>query len=290
MNGQNQYRTIWISDFHLGTRNTKALYLLDFLKHNESEYLYLVGDIFDGWALSRSWYWPQVHNDVVQKILRKARKGTRITYIPGNHDEFARNFVDFNFGGIATRMSCIHTTLDGQQMLVLHGDKFDGVVQYARWLSILGAKAYQLALNMNRWYNQLRRWGGLPYWSLSAYLKQKTKRAIQHIANFEAAVAREAIRSDVDGVVCGHIHQAEIRMIDDVLYCNSGDWVESCTALVEHVDGRLEVIEWTVDDSQHLEEGASSVFENMQIQREVMEADPIMLMGLKRKRRFFNLT
>ena len=250
MNGHNRYRTIWVSDFHLGTRNTKAHFLLDFLRHNDSEFLYLVGDIFDGWALARSWYWPQVHNDVIQKILRKARKGTNVTYIPGNHDEFARNFVDFHFGGIATRNSCIHNTADGRQLLVLHGDEFDGVVQYARWLSLLGAKAYQLALNMNRWYNQLRKWWGLPYWSLSAYLKQKTKRAVQHVACFEKAVAREARKYEVDGVVCGHIHQAEIREIDGVVYCNDGDWVESCTALVEHIDGRLEIIHWTPEGHQ----------------------------------------
>ncbi len=244
MNSINRYRTIWISDFHLGTRNTRAEYLLDFLKENESEYLYLVGDIFDGWALGKSWYWPQVHNDVIQKLLRKARKGTRVTYIPGNHDRFARGFVDLQFGGITTKTRCVHTTVDGRQLLVLHGDEFDGIIHYAQWLSILGAKAYQLTLAMNRWYNAVRGWMGLPYWSLSAYLKQKTKRAVQHIANFEQAVAIEAEKYEVDGVVCGHIHQAEVRDIDGVLYCNSGDWVESCTALVEHVNGVIEIIHW----------------------------------------------
>ena len=240
----NRYRTIWISDFHLGTRNTKADFLLDFLKDNDSDYLYLVGDIIDGWALGKSWYWPQIHNDVIQKILRKARKGTRVTYIPGNHDQFARGFANLQFGGINTRMNSIHTTVDGRQFLVLHGDEFDGVIKYAKWLSVLGAKAYQLALTMNRWYNVLRDKMGLPYWSLSAYLKQKAKKAVQHVANFEQAVASEAKKFEVDGVVCGHIHQAEIRQIDGVLYCNSGDWVESCTALVEHVDGTMEIVRW----------------------------------------------
>ncbi|MEM8484735.1 MAG: UDP-2,3-diacylglucosamine diphosphatase [Bacteroidota bacterium] len=245
MNGPNKHRAIWISDFHLGTRNTKADFLLDFLKANDSEYLYLVGDVIDGWALGKSWYWPQQHNDVIQKILRKARKGTRVTYIPGNHDNFARGFIDLQFGGIHTKLRSIHTTLDGRQLLVLHGDEFDGVIKYAQWLSVLGAKAYQLTLSMNRWYNVVRGWFDLPYWSLSAYLKQKAKRAVQHVANFEEAVATEALKYEVEGVVCGHIHHAEIRNIDGVLYCNAGDWVESCTALVEHVDGKLEIINWS---------------------------------------------
>lgn len=250
INGSNRYRSIWISDFHLGTRNTRSAFLLDFLRKNESDYLYLVGDIIDGWALSKTWYWPQEHNDIIQKLLRKVRKGTRVIYIPGNHDEFARDFVDLQIGGIATRSQCIHTTIDGRQLLVLHGDEFDGVIQYAKWLSLLGARAYQLALNMNRWYNQLRRFWGLPYWSLSAYLKNKTKRAVQHIANFENVVMLEAKKCEVDGVVCGHIHHAEIRNVDGVQYCNAGDWVESCTALVEHVDGRLEIIKW-IDADAH---------------------------------------
>lgn len=244
MNVKNRYRTIWISDFHLGTKNTKANYLLDFLKKNDSEYLYLVGDIIDGWALGKSWYWPQVHNDVVQKILRKVRKGTKVTYIPGNHDRFARGFLDMQFGGINTKLRTMHTTVDGRQLLVMHGDEFDGVVQYAQWLSILGAKAYQLALTMNRWYNTIRGCAGLSYWSLSAYLKQKAKRAVQHIADFETALAREAREYDVEGVVCGHIHQAEVRDIDGILYCNTGDWVESCTALVEHINGKIEIVYW----------------------------------------------
>ncbi len=242
--GPNRYRSIWISDVHLGTRHVKDADLLDFLRNNESEYLYLVGDIFDGWALGKTWHWPQSHNDIVQKILRKVRKGTRVTYIPGNHDEFARAFVDQHFGGIATRMNAIHTLADGRQFIVLHGDEFDGVVQYAKWLSVLGARAYQLTLTANYWYNRIRRWFNLPYWSLSAYLKHKTKRAVQHIANFETTVAQEARQYEADGVICGHIHHAEIREIDGVTYCNTGDWVESCTALVEHIDGTLEIVRW----------------------------------------------
>jgi UDP-2,3-diacylglucosamine pyrophosphatase LpxH len=245
MDLQNHYRTIWISDFHLGTRECKADLLLDFLRHNDSDYLYLVGDVFDGWALRRSWYWPQGHNDVIQKLLRKARKGARVFYIPGNHDEFAREFLHLQLGEITIQPQTIHTTADGRQLLVLHGDEFDGVIRHARWLSIIGAHAYSGLIKVNRWFNTCRRWMGLPYWSLSAYLKQKTKKAVQYVASFEEVVVREARQWDVDGVVCGHIHQAELRMMQGWLYANSGDWVESCTALVEHLDGRLEVIRWT---------------------------------------------
>jgi UDP-2,3-diacylglucosamine pyrophosphatase LpxH len=244
VNGANFYRTIWLSDFHLGTRDCKTEYLLDFLRHNDSEYLYLVGDVFDGWALRRSWYWDQLHNDIVQKLLRKGRKGTKITYIPGNHDEFARAFYQLQFGGITVQPNAVHTTASGRQFLVLHGDEFDGIVLTARWLSLLGSWAYQVCLKLNRWFNHIRRRYNLPYWSLSAYLKSRAKKAVQFVADFETAVVAEARRWDVEGVVCGHIHHAEIRTLDGVLYLNSGDWVESCTALVEHLDGRMEIVRW----------------------------------------------
>jgi UDP-2,3-diacylglucosamine pyrophosphatase LpxH len=244
-----RYRTIWISDFHLGTRDCRADLLLDFLRHNDAERWYLVGDVFDGWALRKSWYWEQTHNDVVQKLLRKARKGARVTYIPGNHDEFAREFVGNRFGEIAVQRSAVHTTADGKQLLVLHGDEFDGIIRHARWLSKLGSSAYRFALATNRHYNTLRKRMGRPYWSLSAWLKGKTKRAVQFVADFSTAVAAEAAKHDVDGVVCGHIHCADDRMLGDVRYLNCGDWVESCTALVEHHDGRLELIWWTVPAS-----------------------------------------
>lgn len=239
-----RYRAIWISDVHLGTRGCKAEFLLDFLKSTESDVLYLVGDIVDGWRLRRSWYWPQAHNDVVQKILRKARKGTRVIFIPGNHDEFARDYADHNFGDIEVMRETVHVTADGRKLLVLHGDAFDGVVKYAKWLAYLGDWAYSGALAVNHWFNLCRRRMGLPYWSLSAYLKHKVKNAVQFIDDFEQTIAEEARRQDVDGVVCGHIHHAEIRPIDGVLYANDGDWVESCTALVEHADGRLDVLHW----------------------------------------------
>jgi UDP-2,3-diacylglucosamine pyrophosphatase LpxH len=247
--GFRRYRAIWISDTHLGTRGCKADFLLDFLRCNESDYLYLVGDIIDGWSLRRSWYWAQTHNDVIQKLLRKARKGTRVFYLPGNHDEFAREYVDAMFGGIAVREDVVHTMADGRRLLVLHGDQFDGVVRYARWLAILGDKAYQFALVLNHWFNRLRRYFGYPYWSLSAYLKQKVKNAVQFIDDFESVVAKEAALRGVEGVVCGHIHKAELKELDGIIYCNDGDWVESCTALVETMEGELEILHW--GDVQH---------------------------------------
>ncbi len=238
------YRAIWISDFHLGTKEAKAECLLDFLRHHEAEHWYLVGDVFDGWALSRSWFWGQAHNDVVQKLLRKVRKGAEVIYIPGNHDDFARGFTGMHFGGIDVRPRAIHTTADGRQLLVLHGDEFDGVVRHAQWISKLGGWAYLVVLNLNQHFNRVRYRLGLPYWSLSAYLKGKAKKAVQYIGDFGEAVAGEAQRCEVDGVVCGHIHHAEIREVGGVQYLNCGDWVESCTALVEHFDGRLEILTW----------------------------------------------
>ncbi|MCR5883207.1 UDP-2,3-diacylglucosamine diphosphatase [Rhizobacter sp. J219] len=238
------YRSVWISDLHLGTPGCQAKALLDFLKHVECETLFLVGDIVDGWQLRRSWYWPQAHNDVVQKILRKARKGTRVIFIPGNHDEFARKYVGHNFGGIDVAEEWVHETADGQKLWVMHGDYFDGVIQCAKWLAHVGDSLYEFTLKLNRYLNSLRARMGLPYWSLSKYLKLKVKRAVNFIGDFEAAVAREARRRGVQGVVCGHIHHAELREIDGITYANDGDWVESLTALGEQADGRLEIIDW----------------------------------------------
>ncbi len=243
--GTMTYRTIWISDIHLGSRGCQADKLLDFLKVNECETLYLVGDIIDGWRLKKSWYWPQEHNDVVQKILRKARKGTRVIFIPGNHDEFARDYVDQHFGGVEVLEKVVHETADGKRLLVIHGDEFDIVVRYAKWLAVLGDGAYTMLLIINSWYNAIRKRMGKPYWSLSAYLKLKVKNAVKYIVEFETAIAKAAQAENVDGVVCGHIHHAEMRDINGILYCNDGDWVESCTALVEHHDGQLELIDWT---------------------------------------------
>lgn len=239
-----RYRTIWISDVHLGTRACKADLLLDFLKHTESETLYLVGDMVDGWRLKKSWYWPQTHNDVVQKLLRKARNGTRVCYLPGNHDELGRQFLGLQFGEIDIHDSLIHTAADGRRYLILHGDQFDVVVRYARWLAHIGDSAYGLLLAANHWLNVARRRLGFSYWSLSAYLKQKTKRAVEYVGRFETALVEEASRHDVDGIICGHIHTAELKRYGALVYANDGDWVESCTALVEHFDGRLEILHW----------------------------------------------
>lgn len=238
------YRTIWLSDIHLGTRGCQADILLDFLKHTESEYLYLVGDIVDGWRLKKGWFWPQSHNDVVQKVLRRVRKGTKVYLVPGNHDELFRDFIGLQFGGVTILEDAVHDTADGRKFLVLHGDQFDAVVKYARWLAYIGDSAYSLLLTLNTWLNAVRRRLGFQYWSLSAYLKHRTKKAVEFIGNYETALADEARRRGVNGIICGHIHHAEMRDMDGILYCNDGDWVESCTALVEHADGRLEIIRW----------------------------------------------
>jgi UDP-2,3-diacylglucosamine pyrophosphatase LpxH len=238
-------RTVWISDLHLGTPGCQAAALLDFLRHVECETLFLVGDIIDGWQLRRSWYWPQAHNDVVQKLLRKARKGTRVIYVPGNHDEFARRYALHNFGGVDVVEDWMHLTADGRRLWVTHGDLFDGVIQCARWLAVAGDMAYEITLKVNRGFNRARARLGLPYWSLSRYLKGKVKRAVSYVGDFEAAVAREARARGADGVVCGHIHHAELRDIGGILYANDGDWVESLSALVEHADGRLQIVDWS---------------------------------------------
>ncbi|MDD3183065.1 MAG: UDP-2,3-diacylglucosamine diphosphatase [Alphaproteobacteria bacterium] len=239
-----RYRTIWISDIHLGTRGCQAETLLDFLRYTESENLYLVGDIVDGWQLRKRWYWPQAHNDVVQKILRRARKGSNVFYIPGNHDEVARDFCGLQFGGVLVTNQIVHTLANGNRFLVLHGDQYDAVIGFAKWVAKLGDVAYTFALSINTILNTIRRKMGFSYWSLSSYLKSKVKNAVEYISAYETLVADEARRHDVDGVLCGHIHQAEIRMIGDAQYCNCGDWVESCTAVVEDFEGRLSIINW----------------------------------------------
>ena len=238
------YKTIFISDIHLGSKACQAELLLDFLKHNDSEKLYLVGDIVDGWRLKRKWYWPQSHNDVVQKILRKARKGTEIIYVPGNHDEGLRRYIGTHFGGIEVRPTDIYEAVNGDKYLVLHGDSFDNVMLYARWLASIGDHAYDLVLRLNTVFNGLRRLMGLRYWSLSSYLKIKVKNAVQFISEFERVLANEAQKAGVQGVICGHIHHAEMRQYGDIIYMNDGDWVESCSALVEHFDGTWEIIFW----------------------------------------------
>ena len=241
-----RYRSIFISDVHLGTKDCRSDFLADFLSKSSCDYLYLVGDIVDGWRLRKSWYWDASYDEVIRLILRKARGGTEVTYIPGNHDEMFRAWLPLglDIAGIRLRQNADHTTADGRRLLVMHGDEFDSVVRYAKFLALLGDSAYTAALVTNRYFNGIRRRLGLPYWSLSAWLKRRVKEAVKAIDRFETAMAAEARRRGFDGVVCGHIHHAEMREVGGVLYLNDGDWVESCTALVEHEDGRLELIDW----------------------------------------------
>lgn len=239
-----RYRTIFISDIHLGTSGCQAKRLLEFLKVTESDTLYLVGDIVDGWQLKRRWYWHQTHNDVVQLVLKKAKKGTKVIFVPGNHDESIRQFIGLDFGGIRIRDEHVHTTADGKKMLVLHGDRFDGVIACAKWLAYVGDSLYTMILKFNQVYNAWRARAGLPYWSLSQYLKLKVKNAVSYITSFEKALAAEARKQGLDGVICGHIHKPEIRDIDGILYCNDGDWVESLSALVEDASGELRLVDW----------------------------------------------
>ncbi len=244
------YRSVFISDIHLGTRGCRSDFLADFLQHMSCQHLFLVGDIIDGWRLRKSWYWDDSHDQVIRLVLRHARAGTEVVYIPGNHDEMFRAWLPPMFpgglevAGIKLRKEAAHTTADGRRLLVMHGDEFDSVVRYAKFLALLGDWAYTAALVVNRWFNAGRRRLGYPYWSLSAWLKRQVKEAVKAIDRFETALAGEARRRGFDGVVCGHIHHAEMRMVNGVLYLNDGDWVESCTALVEHHDGRLELIDW----------------------------------------------
>jgi len=241
---RHRYRTIWISDIHLGTRGCNAQMLIDFLDSTDSETMYLVGDIIDGWRLRRSWYWPSAHNDIVWRVMKRAKRGTRVVYIPGNHDEMFRQFTGMTFGGIEIRRSAIHETADGRRLMVTHGDEFDTVVMCHRWLAFAGDAAYSLLMRLNVVINAVRQRLALPYWSLSKHAKHKVKNAVEFISRFEEAVAHEANARGVDGVVCGHIHTAEVRSFGDTVYYNDGDWVEGCTALVEHMDGTMEVLHW----------------------------------------------
>jgi UDP-2,3-diacylglucosamine pyrophosphatase LpxH len=238
------YRTLFLSDIHLGSKASQADQLLDFLRVHDAETIYLVGDIVDGWALKSGWYWPQSHNDVVQKLLRKGRKGTRIIYLPGNHDEFLRDYYGTHFGGIEVQETAIHEGADGKRYLILHGDAFDFVIRNGKWLAHFGDAAYDFAIVLNRIATAIRRRMGLPYWSLSAWAKLKVKNAVNVISRFESALVKEARRLDVDAVICGHIHHAVVHDIDGITYLNTGDWVESLTAIGERPDGTMEIIRW----------------------------------------------
>jgi UDP-2,3-diacylglucosamine pyrophosphatase LpxH len=251
---RHRFRTIWISDVHLGTRACKAEYLLDFLDHAECERLYLVGDIIDFWNLKGGWYWPVAHNRVLQKIMQLAATGTEVIYVPGNHDELFRDYAGAVFAGIRIEPRVVHRNADGRRFLVIHGDEFDTIVKHSRWLAVFGSWLYDVLLYANRWVNFFRRRFGLRYWSLSAYLKHKVKNAVNFISNFEQALAHEARRQKVAGVICGHIHKAAMETVNGVLYCNDGDWVESCTAMIERSDGSLAVLSWTDETTWLIDE------------------------------------
>jgi UDP-2,3-diacylglucosamine pyrophosphatase LpxH len=238
-------RSVFISDVHLGFKGCRAEFLLDFLRRVECEQIYLVGDIIDLWSLQRAFYWPQAHNDVIRTILGKAKHGTRVVYVPGNHDRAFRDHDGLTLGNVEICLEAIHETADGRRFLVLHGDEFDSIVRASPLLESVGNHAYAAALRLNRYVNAVRQKLGYRYWSLAAFLKHKVKNAVKYIANFERALAVEARRRGVDGVICGHIHRAEITEIDGILYCNDGDWVESCTTLVEDFAGRLSLLRWT---------------------------------------------
>ena len=243
-----KFRTIWISDIHLGTKGCNAELLIDFLDHTDSETMYLVGDIVDGWRLKKKFYWPPSHNDIVWRILKRAKRGTRIVYIPGNHDEMIRPFAGMKFGDVEIKRAAFHTTADGRELMVLHGDEFDTIMLAHRWLAFVGDALYHLMMKINNWVSKVRTMLGLPYWSISKAAKHKVKNAVEFISKYEEVVARAAAERGVDGVVCGHIHTAEIRDFTHdgktVEYFNDGDWVEGCNALVEHIDGSMELLHW----------------------------------------------
>jgi len=239
-----RFRSVFVSDVHLGSRGCRADLLLEFLESVHAENLFLVGDIVDLWSLRRTFFWPQEHNNVVRTILGKAKAGTKVIFIPGNHDEDLREHAGAVFGNLEIHREFVHETADGRRLLVIHGDEFDGVVKCSPWLERLGHLMYDFILSLNRHLDRIRRLCGYPYWSLASYLKHKAKKAVQYIDSFEKAVAHAARKRGVDGVVCGHIHRAGIATIDGMLYCNDGDWVESCTAIVEELNGRLALASW----------------------------------------------
>jgi len=246
---QRTYRTIAISDVHLGSRGCQANLLCDFLKHNTGDTLYLVGDIIDGWRLRKNWYWPQEHSDVIRRILTAAKRGTRVKYIVGNHDEVLRTWLNFIpvLGNLTVSNREEHTGVDGRRYLVVHGDMFDSLMHATsgRWLMHIGDHLYDFIITLNNWWSLIRHRLGLPYWSMSKWIKQHTKQAVSYVLNFEQLLANYCHSKGYYGIICGHIHTAEIKMIDTTWYGNSGDWVESCTALVEHHDGRWEIVTWT---------------------------------------------
>jgi UDP-2,3-diacylglucosamine pyrophosphatase LpxH len=244
------YRTIWISDLHIGSTQCQSDVLLDFLKYNDSKKLYLVGDIIDFWSLSKKMYWTTEHNTIIQKILRKARQGTEIIYIPGNHDENIRDYENYVFGDIVVKVSDIHTTALGKRFLIVHGDEYDAVARHHKWLAKIGSVGYDWLIVLNRFWRLFRRLFGIQsQFSLAAYIKFKVKNAVQFISDYEETIVHTLRNENLDGVICGHIHHAEIKQIENFLYVNTGDFVESCTAIVEHHNGELELIKWKKQES-----------------------------------------
>lgn len=261
-NRSKKFRTLFLSDVHLGTRNCQAEALVDFLKYNTAEQIVLVGDVVDFWKVKRGAYWPQAHNDVIQKLLRTVRKGARMVYVPGNHDEALRQYCGQRFGGIEVRRNFVHTTADGRRYLVMHGDEFDVVVRGAPWLAFIGDVGYDFAILANRPLNWIRQRLGFGYWSLAGFLKRSVKHAVSFISAFEQAVTHEAKERSADGAICGHIHCPCDRMIEGVHYMNCGDWVENCTAIGETESGELVLIYWKSTQSDTLRgESAFAILE-----------------------------
>lgn len=256
--GTKQYRSIWISDVHLGTRHAQVGALLEFLRQVECRYLYLVGDIIDGWQLKSKWHWRDDHNVLIQKLLRKSRKETQIIYITGNHDEFLEEYLDLSFGSVQLAREVIHTAADGKRYLVLHGHQFDGLTQFNRLLEKVGTKLYDWILDFNLHFNRVRRRLGFGYWSLAAFMKYKAKSAVKYVTEYEETMVQMARKHNVHGVICGHIHRAEIKLTGEVAYLNCGDWVESCTALVEDFDGNIQLIQFHENNAQRARRGPGS--------------------------------
>jgi len=267
------YRSIFISDVHLGTRDCRAEFLVDFLESTQCETLYLVGDIIDLWAMRRSVHWPPAHTRVLQLLFEKAAAGCDVIYIPGNHDELMRDFVGTEFNGVRILRDAEHVTHDGRRFFVSHGDEFDTFVRHNGLLRVVGDGIYPVLLAANRWFNGLRRRFGRPYWSLSSFIKSKVGNARRYMDKYEAAVARSASSQEYDGHICGHIHKAGIVSRDGILYCNDGDWVEHCTALVEDLDGRLQLLHWA--DHKRIEQ----VNEGMDVEAALI---PLMALSVKR--------
>jgi len=253
-----RWRSIWISDVHVGSRHAQVDALLEFLKGTRSDYLYIVGDLIDGWELKRNWRWEESYNTLIQKLLRKQRKHTRIIYVTGNHDEFLESFAGMKFGGLTLVKEAIHEAADGRRYLVVHGHQFDGLTHFNRLLERLGSRLYDWVLNLNQYVNRLRRRLGLGYWSFAAFLKSKAKGAVQYVTEYESAMVRLAAAHHVDGIICGHIHRAEIRNIGGLAYLNAGDWVESCTALVEDFAGNFSLIHFHENPVHGAGRGAGS--------------------------------